>query len=47
MDYKYLELLTLEFEPATQKEIRQNVSFRFTFLRAKAAVVANRLTDTS
>ncbi|CAD8176502.1 unnamed protein product [Paramecium pentaurelia] len=45
LEYKFMEMLTLEFSCATEETIRQNVSFRYNFMKAKLQFVQNKLND--
>ncbi|CAD8097919.1 unnamed protein product [Paramecium sonneborni] len=45
LEYKFMEMLTLEFRSATEEVIRQNVSFRYNLMKAKLQYVQNRLND--
>ncbi|CAD8094371.1 unnamed protein product [Paramecium sonneborni] len=45
LEYKFMEMLTLEFSCATEEVIRQNVSFRYNLMKAKLQFVQNRLND--
>ena len=47
MEYKFLELLSLDFMSAAEDIIRQNISFRYSLLKAKAQIMQNRLKDIS
>lgn len=43
MEYKFLEMLTLEFVAAPEDFVRQNVTYRYNILKAKMMYVENRL----
>ncbi|CAD8157210.1 unnamed protein product [Paramecium octaurelia] len=45
LEYKFMEMLSLEFSSATEETIRQNISFRYNFMKAKLQFVQNRLND--
>jgi len=47
MEYKFLELLSIDFIAAPEEIIRQNISYRYTLLKTKAQVMQNRLKDVS
>jgi len=47
MEYKFLELLSIDFVAAPEEVIRQNISYRYTLLKTKAQVMQNRLKDVS
>ncbi|CAD8172934.1 unnamed protein product [Paramecium octaurelia] len=45
LEYKFMEMLSLEFSSASEETIRQNVSFRYNLMKAKLQFVQNRLND--
>jgi hypothetical protein len=45
MEYKFLELLSIEFAAANEDQIRQNISFRYSLLKAKSSVLQGKLKD--
>ncbi|KAM3138272.1 hypothetical protein pb186bvf_009548 [Paramecium bursaria] len=45
LEYKFLEMLNLEFITAPEEIVRQNVSFRYNLMKAKLVFVQNRLND--
>ncbi|KRX05983.1 hypothetical protein PPERSA_01061 [Pseudocohnilembus persalinus] len=47
MEYKFLEMLTIDFIASPEDIIRQNVTYRYNILKAKMMFVTNRLTDIS
>ena len=47
MEFKFLELLSLDFLATPEELIRQNISFRYSFLKAQAQVLQNKLKDVS
>ena len=47
MEYKFIELLSIEFIAANEDTIRQNISFRYSLLKAKSTVLQNKLKDIS
>ncbi len=47
MEYKFLELLSVDFMAAPEEIIRQNISYRYSLLKTKAQVMQNRLRDVS
>ncbi len=47
MEYKFLEMLTLDFIASPEDIIRENVTFRYNILKAKMIFVQNRLNDIS
>jgi len=47
MEFKFLELLSLDFLAAPEELIRQNISFRYSLLKAKSQVLQTKLKDVS
>lgn len=47
MEYKFLELLSLDFHASSEEIVRQNISFRYSVLKAKDQILQNRLKDIS
>jgi len=47
MEFKFLELLSLDFLAASEEAIRQNISFRYSLLKAKTQVLQGKLKDVS
>jgi len=47
MEFKFLELLSLDFLAASEESIRQNISFRYSLLKAKTQVLQGKLKDVS
>jgi hypothetical protein len=47
MEYKFLELLSLEFVASSEEIIRQSIGFRYSLLKAKSQIMQNRLKDIS
>lgn len=47
VEYKFLELLSLPFAASSEDVIRQNISFRYSVLKAKDQILQNRLKDVS
>jgi len=47
MEFKFLELLSLDFLAAPEEVIRQNISFRYSLLKAKSQVLQTKLKDVS
>jgi len=45
MEFKFLELLSLDFLASPEEAIRQNISFRYSLLKAKTQVLQNKLKD--
>lgn len=45
MDYKFLELLSLDFAAAGEDAIRQNITFRYNVVKTKSQFFQNRLND--
>ena len=47
MEYKFIELLSIEFFASSEEIIRQNIGFRYSLLKAKSQIIQNRLKDIS
>ena len=47
MEYKFLELLSIEFAASTEEVIRTSIGFRYSLLKAKSQIMQNRLKDIS
>lgn len=47
MEYKFLQLLTIECLGSPEEVIRANISFRYSVLKAKSSILTNRLKDVS
>lgn len=47
MEYKFLELLTLDFVTSSEETIRQNITYRYSLLKAKSSILTGRLKDIS
>lgn len=47
MEFKFLELLSVDFMASPEDVIRQNISFRYSLMKAKAQVLQGRLKDIS
>jgi len=47
MEFKFLELLSLDFLAASEESIRQNISFRYSLLKAKTQVLQGKLKEVS
>jgi len=47
MEFKFLELLSLDFLASPEELIRQNISFRYSLLKAKSQVLETKLKDVS
>jgi len=47
MEFKFLELLSLDFLASPEEVIRQNISFRYSLLKAKSQVLQTKLKDVS
>lgn len=47
MEFKFLELLSVDFLASPEDVIRQNISFRYSLLKAKSQVLQSRLKDIS
>jgi hypothetical protein len=45
MEYKFVELLTLDFTESPEHVVRQHISFRYNSLRSKLAIMHARLQD--
>lgn len=47
IEYKFIEMLNIDFIASPEDIIRQNVTYRFNLLKAKTMFVQSRLTDIS
>jgi hypothetical protein len=47
MEYKFLELLTIEMAASPEEVVRGNISYRYAVLKAKDSILQNRLKDVS
>ena len=47
MEYKFMELLSIEFFASSEDTIRQNIGFRYSLIKAKSQIIQNRLQDIS
>ena len=47
MEYKFLELLSVDFISSSEEVIRQNITFRYSLLKAKSSILTGRLKDIS
>ena len=45
MEYKYLELLTLDFNTASDDLIRQNITYRYSCLKTRFGFINHKLSD--
>ncbi|KAL0481774.1 hypothetical protein AKO1_012437 [Acrasis kona] len=45
MEYKFVELLSLEFDESAEHVIRQQISFRYNSLKSRVAIMQARLQD--
>jgi hypothetical protein len=45
MEYKFVELLSLEFNESPEHVIRQQISFRYNSLKSRVAIMQARLQD--
>lgn len=45
MEYKFVELLSLEFKESPEHVIRQQISFRYNSLKSRVAIMQARLQD--
>ena len=45
MEYKFVELLTLDFVESPEHVVRQHISFRYNSLRSRVAIMHSRLQD--
>ena len=45
IEYKFIELLIIDFISSNEENIRQNITFRYNVLKAKALIVENRLKE--
>ena len=47
MEYKFLELLTVDFIASSEEVIRQAITFRYSLLKAKSSILTGRRKDIS
>jgi len=47
LEYKFLDLITLDFVASNEEIIRQNITFRYNTLKARLIFMQNRLKDIS
>jgi hypothetical protein len=47
LEYKFLELLTLDFAPASEEAVRQNITFRYNVMKAKCNYLQDKLKQVS
>jgi len=47
LEYKFLELLTLDFYAATEDVVRQNITYRYNIQKAKCGFLQSKLKDVS
>lgn len=47
MEYKFLELLTLDFVMVSEETLRQNITFRYNSVKAKCLFLQGKLKDVS
>ena len=47
MEYKFLELLTLDFAMVSEENLRQNITFRYNSVKAKCLFLQGKLKDVS
>lgn len=47
MEYKFIEMLSLDFKAADEQTNRQSVSYRFGLMKNRMNLVQSRLTDIS
>ena len=47
LEYKFLDLLSLDFMASNEEIIRQNITFRYNTLKARLIFMQNRLKDVS
>ncbi|KAL0210633.1 hypothetical protein RCL1_005069 [Eukaryota sp. TZLM3-RCL] len=45
LEYKYVELLSLTFQAASESVVRQSISFRYNSLKSRLALTNNRLSE--
>lgn len=45
MEYKFLELFSIDFMASNEETIRQNITFRYNCLKAKYMLVENKLKE--
>ncbi|OII72089.1 uncharacterized protein cubi_01422 [Cryptosporidium ubiquitum] len=47
MEYKFLELLSIDFQQASEEVIRNSISFRYSFMKSKVALMEGRFLEIS
>jgi hypothetical protein len=47
MEYKFLELMTIDMMASPEEVVRGNISYRYAVLKAKDQILQNRLKDVS
>jgi hypothetical protein len=47
IEYKFLELLSIPFHASPEDVVKQNISYRYSVLRAKEQIISNRIKDVS
>ena len=45
LNYKFIELISLEFEASSEEKIRECISFRYNSVKSKLALMTARLND--
>lgn len=45
MEYKFVELLSMDFNASTEEVIRQQITFRYNSVKSKLAIMQARLQD--
>ncbi len=45
LEFKYIELMNLEFSEVEGEKIRENITYRYNLLKAKMLIAENRLKD--
>ena len=45
MEYKFVELLTLEYMASSEEQVRQQITYRYNSLKSKMNIMQNRLQD--
>jgi len=45
MEYKFIELLSLEYGPSTEEMVRQQITYRYLMLKSRMGVLQERLKD--
>lgn len=47
LEYKYIDLLTIDFETSAEETIRETISFRYNSVKAKLIFLQNRMKEFS